>query len=70
LPPPIRLKFFGFSWIGEARKAFLSKDEDVFIAKEGEIVDRRYRVVRIMPNAVELEDVLNSRRQVLWLERG
>jgi hypothetical protein len=70
LPPPIRLKFFGFSWIGGARKAFLSQDEDVFIAKEGEIVDRRYRVVRIMPNAVELEDVLNSQRQVLWLGRG
>jgi hypothetical protein len=70
LPPPIRLKFFGLSWMGGTRRVFLSRDEDVFIAKEGEIVDRRYRVVRIMPNAVELEDVLNSQRQVLWLGRG
>jgi len=70
LPPPIGLKFFGLSWMGGERRVFLSKDEDVFMAKEGEIVDRRYRVVRIMPNAVELEDMLNSRRQMLWLGRG
>ena len=70
LPPPIRLKLFGFSWMDGVRRVFLSKNEDVFIAQEGEIVDRRYRVVRIMPNAVELEDVLNSQRQVLWLGRG
>ena len=44
--PPIPLKFFGFaSHPGEPKKIFLSKGEDVFIAGEGEIVDRRYKVV-------------------------
>ena len=67
-PPPINLKFFGFAnRPGEAKKIFLSKNEDVFIAGEGDIVDRRYKVIRIQPNAVEVEDVLNNHRQTLPL---
>jgi len=60
-PPPIPLKFFGFaSQPGEPKKIFLSKDGDVFIAGEGEIVDRRYKVVRISPTSVEIQDVVGS----------
>jgi hypothetical protein len=60
-PPPIPLKFFGFAnQTGEAKKVFLSKDDDVFIAGEGEIVDRRYKVVRISPTSVEIQDVVGS----------
>jgi hypothetical protein len=68
-PPPIDLKFFGFaSKPGEAKKrVFLSQAEDVFIAGEGDIVDRRYRVLRISPMAVEIEDVLNNNRQEIPL---
>jgi hypothetical protein len=59
--PPIPLKFFGFaSRPGEPKKIFLSKDQDVFIAGEGEIVDRRYKVVRITPTSVEIQDLVNS----------
>jgi hypothetical protein len=67
-PPPINLKFFGFaSKPGELKKVFLSQGEDVFIAHEGDIVDRRYKVVRITPVAVEIEDVLNNNRQSIPL---
>lgn len=67
-PPPINLKFYGFaSKPGESKKIFLSQGEDVFIAAEGDIVDRRYRVLRISPVAVEVEDVLNNNRQSLPL---
>ena len=60
-PPPIPLKFFGFaSHPGEAKKVFLSKGEDVFIAGEGEIIDRRYKVVRISPTSVDIQDVVGS----------
>jgi hypothetical protein len=60
-PPPIPLKFFGFaSKPGEPKKIFLSKGDDVFIAGEGEVIDRRYKVVRILPNAVEIQDVVGS----------
>lgn len=67
-PPPINLKFFGFaSRTGESKKIFLSTGEDVFIASEGDIVNRRYKVVRISPQSVEIEDVLNNNRQSIPL---
>jgi hypothetical protein len=58
---PIPLKFFGFaSHPGEAKKIFLSKAEDVFIAGEGEIVDRRYKVMKISGTSVEIQDLVVS----------
>jgi hypothetical protein len=59
--PPIPLKLFGFAnQPGEPKKVFLSKGEDVFIAGEGEIIDRRYKVVRISPGSVDIQDVVGS----------
>lgn len=59
--PPIPLKFYGFANSpGEPRKIFLKLGEDVFVAGEGEIVDRRYKVIRISPTSVEIQDVVNS----------
>jgi hypothetical protein len=70
-PPPITLKFFGFAnRPGETKKVFLSQGEDVFIAAEGDIVDRRYRVLHISPTAVDVEDVINNNRQSLPLTQG
>jgi len=70
-PPPINLKFFGFaSKPGEPKKVFLSQGEDVFIAREGEIVDRRYKVVQISPMSVEIEDEMNNHRQSIPLTQG
>jgi hypothetical protein len=60
-PPPIPLKFFGFAnQPGEPRKVFLIKGEDNFIAGEGEIVDRRYKVVKISSASVEIQDLVVS----------
>ncbi len=70
-PPPITLKFFGFAnRPGETKKVFLSQGEDIFIAGEGDIVDRRYRVLRISTSSVDVEDVLNNNRQSLPLTQG
>jgi hypothetical protein len=70
-PPPITLKFFGFAnRPGETKKVFLVQGEDIFIAAEGDIVDRRYRVLRISPSAVDVEDVINNNRQSLPLTQG
>ncbi len=58
---PIPLKFYGFaSRPGEPKKIFLKLNEDVFVAGEGEIVDRRYKVIRITNTFVEIQDVVNS----------
>jgi len=70
-PPPIPLKFYGFSGTKSGPKqVFLSKGDDIFIAKEGQIVDRRYKIVKIGPNSVEVEDVLTNNRQTLPLTAG
>lgn len=67
-PPPINLKFFGFaSHAGEPKRVFLAQGDTVFIGREGEIVDRRYKIVRINPTSVEIEDVLNNNRQTIPL---
>ena len=67
-PPPIPLKFFGFaSHTGEPKRIFLAQGDDVFIAEEGQIVDRRYKVLRINPTSVEIEDVLNNNHQTIPL---
>ncbi len=70
-PPPIPLKFYGFSSKKNgAKEIFLSKGEDIFVAKEGQVVDRRYKIVKIGPNSVDVEDLLTNNRQTLPLAAG
>lgn len=63
-PPqqPIPLKYYGFaSKPGEPKKVFLKlNDDDVFVAGEGEIVNRRYKVIHISNNSVEIQDMVGS----------
>jgi hypothetical protein len=70
-PPPSGLKFYGFAGRKDGyKRIFLSKGEDIFVAKEGDIVNRRYKVVRISPNSVEVEDVLTNNHETLPLLAG
>lgn len=70
-PPPINLKFFGVAnRAGEAQKVFLSEGENIFVAHEGDIVNSRYKVVKINPQSVEIEDLLNNNRQSIPLTQG
>jgi hypothetical protein len=68
-PPPIDLKFFGFETHqgGGSRKVFLLHGDNVFIASEGDVVDHRYKVVRIAPFSVQVEDIPFSNTQTLPL---
>jgi len=67
-PPPIDLKFFGTA-SGEngKRMAFLLHGEDVFLASDGEIVQRRYKVISVLANSIIVEDMANNNRQTLPL---
>jgi hypothetical protein len=70
-PPPIQLKFYGFASRKDGyKRIFLLKGEDVFIAKEGDIVDRRYKIVHIGQSSVDVEDVLTNNHQTLPLVAG
>ena len=70
-PPPINLKFFGFAnRPGEPTKVFLSEGDHVFVASQGQIVKGRYKIVRISPTSVDIEDVLNNNKQTIPLTQG
>jgi len=67
-PPPIDLKFYGFAnKPNEPKRVFLQQKEDLFVAKQGDIVKSRYKVVQIANTSVTIEDVLYSNRQTIPL---
>ena len=54
-PPRIPLKYFGFITIGGERTASFSDERgNTFTGKEGDILEGRYRLLRIGPNSVDL----------------
>jgi len=68
LPPPIPLKFYGFaSKSSEPKRIFLDDEGEVFVARQGDIVERKYKVIQINNTSVIIEDVLNSNRQTIQL---
>jgi hypothetical protein len=60
-PPPIPLKFYGFASRKDGNKRiFLAEGEDIFVAREGDIVNRRYKILHIGTSSVEVQDVLTN----------
>jgi hypothetical protein len=57
-PPPIPLKFYGFINPGKTgdRRAFFLDGDDIFVATEGETLQKRYKIVRIGVNSAVVED--------------
>lgn len=67
-PPPIPLKFYGFASKGsEPKRIFLDDEGEVFVARQGDIVERKYKVIQINNTSVIIEDVLYSNRQTIQL---
>jgi hypothetical protein len=67
-PPPIDLKFFGTATSANGkRQAFLLKGDDVFLASDGDVVQRRYKVITVAANSVLVEDLVTNNRQTLPL---
>ncbi len=65
-PPPIPLKFYGFaSKPSEPKRIFLADEGEVFVARQGDIVERKYKVIQINNTSVIIEDMLNSNRQTI-----
>ncbi|ABF40581.1 hypothetical protein Acid345_1579 [Candidatus Koribacter versatilis Ellin345] len=65
--PPIPLKFYGFASSNNKKQIFLAQGEDVFVAKEGDIVKGRYKVLRVGDKNVEIQDVLQNYSQQIPL---
>jgi hypothetical protein len=67
-PPPIELKFFGEAMGANGKRmAFLLHGDDVFVATDGEIVQRRYKVISVGANSVVIEDMGYNNRQTLTM---
>lgn len=67
-PPAINLRFFGYSRRSNGiRHAFLLEGDNIFVAAEGDIVGHRYKIVRIAPSSIEVEDLPYHDTQTLPL---
>ena len=64
-PPPLSIKYYGLSTqrANGKKVAFFMDGETIMMAGEGEMLQKRYRVVRIGVNSVVLEDTQLKREQ-------
>lgn len=69
--PPAPLRFYGFAEQsqGGRRQVFLTDGEEVYVAAEGDVVLRRYRVARVGSQSIELEELSGRQRWVVPLEQ-
>lgn len=69
--PPAPLRFYGFAEQshGGRRQVFLTDGEEVYVAAEGDVVLRRYRVARVRSQSIELEELSGRQRWTVPLEQ-
>ena len=67
---PATFKYYGLkiSRASGVKLAFLLDGEDIIVAGENEVVKKRYRVVRILPGSVVVEDMQGSGQQTITIE--
>lgn len=65
--PPIPLKFYGFTTAqrGSNKRGFFLDGEDILVASEGEVLKKRYKVIRIGLANVTMEDTQFQQQQTL-----
>lgn len=70
--PPIKWKYYGFaeSSNDDQKRAFLLDGEEILIGAEGDVFQKRYRIVRIGMNSIVVEDMQFKDEQTLPLEQN
>ena len=66
-PPNIPLRYFGYATpkTTGAKRAFFMEGEDIYVAAEGEIIKKRYKLIRIGLTSVTMEDLDTKNQQTL-----
>jgi len=68
LGPPIPLQFFGVAAeMNRPMRVCFRREDTIFVASEGQIVDGRYKVLRIDGNSVEVEHLIERTVHTLVL---
>lgn len=68
--PPITLKYYGYTnpRSSPRKKAFFLDGDEIIVATEGDLMKKRYRLVRIGVNSATVEDTqFNNNEQILPL---
>jgi len=68
--PPLPGKFFGYGTIpnGTAKRAFLLDGEVLSIVKEGDVLQNRFRIIKIGNATLEYEEISSGRRATVNFE--
>lgn len=65
-PPPLPYRYLGKQKReGEAWQVFLLRQDQVFVVREGELLESAYRVERIAPPTLSLRDLASQQTQTL-----
>ena len=71
-PPPLQIPFRFYGYKEDPRTgrrlAFFTNGEDVFIAAEGDTIQKRFKLLKIGNQSAELEETASGRRSTLPLE--
>ena len=68
-PPNIPLRYFGYATPKQTgvKRAFFMDGEEIHVAAEGEIIKKRYKLIRIGVNSVTMEDMDTKNQQTLMI---
>lgn len=71
-PPPIPLKFYGSAVPvkGGAKRVFCMQGDEILAPSEGEVIQKRYRIVRINATNVVVEDLNFKHQQTIPIEEA
>jgi len=69
-PPPITLKFYGSMMParGGLKRVFCLDGDEILVPAEGDVIKKRYRIVRINAFTVVVEDIDHKNQQTLRIE--